>query len=68
MHYIVNADHISPTYQLKDASVSVARDGELFYLSLMPFGCGKSRDTPEAAIRELLTTNGCAFIRIRRAS
>ena len=67
MHYIVNADHINPEYRLKDADVSVGCDGALFYVSLAPYGCGKSRATPEAAIRELLTSNGCTFIRMRRA-
>ena len=68
MHYIVSADHINPDYKLTDAAVTVSRDADRFYVSLEPFGCGKSRDTPEAAIRELLTSNGCTFLRIRRAS
>lgn len=64
--YLVSADHKTAEYRLKDAAISVARDGDLFYVSLAPFGCGKSRATPEAAIRELLTSNGCFNIRIRK--
>ena len=68
MHYIVNAKHANLQYQLCDATVSASRDGNRFYITLAPFGCGKSCDTPEAAIYNLLASNGCTSIQIRRAS
>lgn len=77
--FIVTADHRAPEYRLTNQPFSVGcRTGlgferaygeqpATYFADLDPFGCGKSRTTPEAAIRDLLSANGCTNIRINIA-
>lgn len=64
--FVVNASHVSADYAADRAVIEVRADGDKFYASESPYGCGKSRATPEAAIRELLENNGCTRVEVVR--
>ena len=64
--FTVSADHVSPRFALNGATVECRTndDGETWYAVLPGFGCGRSLEKPESAVRALLAANGCKNIRI----
>lgn len=71
MYYIVSADHVAPEYAATHVRVQVSSiqppgEPRVYSATCHPYGTGKDRPTPEAAIRELFFNNGCTNIRIHR--
>jgi hypothetical protein len=66
--FIVSADHVSPKYQLHNATVNVQSPQRfLWWVHLSPYGCSKDYSHPRDAIYNLLRENGCTNIAIKEA-
>ena len=66
--WLVTADHVAPEYVLTREPVSVCAesDGRGFYVTHRKLGCSKTRETAEAAIRQMMAEAGYTSVRCER--
>lgn len=65
--YLVSAYHPVPKYSFTDTAVTVHGRHDGFYATHPELGCGKTRDTAMAAIRQLFSDHACQLLAIRQA-
>jgi hypothetical protein len=64
--YLVSADHSHADYCFRATAVRVSRDriDGTYFAQHPKLGCGKSRPTPEQAIRHLFHDHACTGVEI----